>query len=199
MLDWHLGMAETEGGEPRPLGAADAATLARAWLVPFVARDPRPVLLAAGYASDVLDGALARATATTRLGRDLEAAVDVCFTLAALRALVRTDALPAPAAHAEAARMVVGATLATLSWLSQAGPPDAGALRAARATTPVRAAGVLAAASGRRRLGSLLVVSGCAASVAAHVRVVASTGRRAGDGGARPGSTAAGFAPGPSG
>ena len=33
MLDWHLGMIETEDGEPRPLGPADALTLGRAWLV----------------------------------------------------------------------------------------------------------------------------------------------------------------------
>ena len=36
MLDWHLGMVETEEGVPRPLGAADACTLARAWLVPVL-------------------------------------------------------------------------------------------------------------------------------------------------------------------
>lgn len=172
MLDWHLGMAETEGGEPRPLGAADAATLVRAWLVPLVARDPRPVLLAAGYVSDVLDGALARATAPTRLGRDLEAAVDVCFSVAALKALVRSGALPAPVAGAEATRMVTGATLATASWLSRAGPPSGLALRAARATTPIRAAGVLAAACGRRRLGSALVVIGSVASVVAQWRAL---------------------------
>jgi len=169
MLDWHLGMAETEDGEPRPLGAADATTLGRAWLVPLVARDPRPATLAAGYASDVLDGALARATAPTRLGRDLEALVDVGFSVAALRALVRNGALPAPVAGAEAARLVVGTSLATASWLGRARPPSAASLRAARATTPVRAAGVLASACGYRRLGAALVTAGCTASVAASV------------------------------
>src|SRR4029079_1525234 len=33
MLDWHLGMFEAEDGRPRQLGAADALTLGRAWLL----------------------------------------------------------------------------------------------------------------------------------------------------------------------
>ena len=40
MLDWHLGMFETADGRPCQLGAADALTLARAWLVPVVADSP---------------------------------------------------------------------------------------------------------------------------------------------------------------
>ena len=40
MLDWHLGMLETEDGRPRPLGAADALTLARAGLAPAVLETP---------------------------------------------------------------------------------------------------------------------------------------------------------------
>ena len=37
MLDWHLGMVETEDGRRRSLGPADALTLGRAWLVPVLA------------------------------------------------------------------------------------------------------------------------------------------------------------------
>ena len=69
MLDWHLGMLETPDGRPRNLGAADAATLLRAWLVPAVADDPSPLINAVGFATDVLDGQLARASEPTRLGR----------------------------------------------------------------------------------------------------------------------------------
>ena len=47
MVDWHLGMLETEDGEPRNLGPADAATLMRAWLVPAVAERPTPAALRA--------------------------------------------------------------------------------------------------------------------------------------------------------
>lgn len=42
MLDWHLGMLETDGGTPRELGAADALTLTGAWLAPLAGRPPRP-------------------------------------------------------------------------------------------------------------------------------------------------------------
>jgi hypothetical protein len=37
MLDWHLGMFETDDGRPRRLGPADALTLSRVSLVPTVA------------------------------------------------------------------------------------------------------------------------------------------------------------------
>lgn len=168
MLDWHLGMAETEDGLPRPLGPADAATLSRAWLAPLVAARPAPALLALGYASDVADGTLARTTAPTRLGRDLEGLADVAFGLAALRGLVRQGALPVAAAAAEALRLTGGTLAATTAWLRDAEPPSEAVLRAARAGTPMRAAGVLAAAAGRRRLGTLLVVAGSAAALAAR-------------------------------
>ena len=85
MLDWHLGMIETEEGVPRRLGLADGCTLLRAWLVPLAARDPRPVVLALGLATDAADGPLARRSAPTRAGRDLEGLVDSAFVAAALR------------------------------------------------------------------------------------------------------------------
>src|SRR4051794_2205894 len=49
MLDWHLGMVETEDGRPRNLGGADAATLLRAWLVPVAADTPSPVVCLAAF------------------------------------------------------------------------------------------------------------------------------------------------------
>ncbi len=84
MLDWHLGMVETESGEPRPLGPADACTLARSWLVPLAADRAAPLVVAAGFTLDAVDGPLARASAPTRAGRDLEGSVDAAFTVAAL-------------------------------------------------------------------------------------------------------------------
>jgi hypothetical protein len=73
---WHMGMFETEDGLPRPLGHADALTLSRAWLVPAIADDLDPRLLAIAIATDALDGIAARATEPTRAGRDLEGLVD---------------------------------------------------------------------------------------------------------------------------
>jgi hypothetical protein len=79
MLDWHLGMVEEEDGRPASLAAADACTLARAWLVPVAADAAHPAAVALAAATDVLDGRLARASRTTRAGRDLEGLVDLCF------------------------------------------------------------------------------------------------------------------------
>jgi len=166
MLDWHLGMVETVDGRPRNLSPADALTLARAWLVPVVADSPTPLLCAVGAATDVLDGALARRTQPTRAGRDLEGLVDTCFSLAALRGLAREGRLARGAAVAEATRLVAGTGVATLHYLGRVRAPDPQLAHAARSTAVVRCAGVIAAASGRRRLGDLLVVAGAAVAVA---------------------------------
>jgi phosphatidylglycerophosphate synthase len=165
MLDWHLGMLETPEGVPRRLGPADALTLTRAWLVPLVARDPAPALLVAGWATDVLDGVVARATSPTRAGRDLEGLVDACFAMAALAGLRRHDRIGAPAAAAEAGRIAVGTMGATAVWFGRAQPPPRGLLRAGRGVAAVRAAGMLLAARGRRREGGRLLAAGSAASV----------------------------------
>ena len=166
MLDWHLGMVETPEGEPRPLGPADAMTLARAWLVPVAAHDPTPVVCAVAGLTDVLDGRLARATAKpTRAGRDLEGLVDFCFAVAALRGLRRSDRIGRGVVAAETTRTTVGFAYALAAYFGRAERPDDTLLHAARATTVVRVAGVVAAASGRRRLGEALVAGGSAWSL----------------------------------
>lgn len=167
MLDWHLGMLETPAGEARNLGAADAATLLRAWLVPAVADHPAPWLCAAGFATDALDGRLARASAPTRLGRDLEGLVDLAFTAAVLRGARRSGSLGRVAAGCEAMRLAVGVGYAVGVYFGRARPPGARLLRAGRLLAPVRAAGLVLAGSGRRRLGGLLVIGGAAASALA--------------------------------
>ena len=101
MLDWHIGMLESEDGRPRNLGAADACTLVRVWLVPAAADTPQPWMCALAFASDGLDGRLARASVPTRLGRDLEGLADAAFAVAALRGarrpgLARSRAPPVP-------------------------------------------------------------------------------------------------------
>ncbi len=166
MLDWHLGMVETPEGEPRPLSAADACTLLRAWLVPIVAADPAPLTCAVGGLSDVLDGRLARAGAPTRAGRDLEGLVDFCFAVAALRGLVRTGRLARGVVAAEVARTSAGFAYALYVYFGRAERPDDDLLHHARATTTVRFAGLVAAAAGRRRLGDALVAGGSAWSLA---------------------------------
>lgn len=167
MLDWHLGMFETPDGDPRPLGPADAATLTRAWLVPVVATQPTPLFCLVGAASDALDGRLARATAVTRAGRDLEGIVDACFVVAALVGLRRTGAIGTGAAAAEAGRFGAGLLYAAHAYFFKGRAPADPVARSGRVTAPVRMAGIVMAAAGRRRSGTVLLGVG---SVAATLR-----------------------------
>ena len=170
MLDWHLGMVESERGEPRALGPADALTLARAWLVPLAADRAGPLVCAVGLASDALDGPLARRAVPTRAGRDLEGAVDAAFAAAALRGAVRGGGLGRPAAALEAGRLACGVAFSCASWFGAARPPDPALARAARATTPIRALGLMAASLRRRRVAGVLVGAGALAGAASYAR-----------------------------
>jgi hypothetical protein len=170
MLRWHLGMVETEDGDPRPLSPADALTLARAWLVPAIADDLDPRRLAVAALTDVLDGTVARAGHPTRAGRDLEGLVDAAVLLAALRAAARTGLLARPTIALEALRLLAGAGYATRVYFARAEAPDPRVTRAARRTTPVRVAGLLAAGAGRRRSAHVLLIGGSIGSVTALAR-----------------------------
>ncbi len=177
MLDWHLGMLETPDGHSRNLGPADAATLIRAWLVPAVADRPSVALCAVGFATDALDGPLARASQPTRLGRDLEGFVDAAFTLAALRGARRRGWLDRPALAGEAVRVSVGLAYAVAAYFGRAAAPDPRVLRAGRAAAPVRAAGTILVGAGRRRLGGSLLVAGSMLSVALALSAAGSAAR----------------------
>jgi phosphatidylglycerophosphate synthase len=167
MLDWHLGMVETDDGRPRPLGLADAVTLTRAWLVPVALDSPTALVCALAGATDVIDGRVARAAEPTRIGRDLEGLVDACFAAAALRAGVRDERIGRGVVAGELARLGAGFGYALYVYFGRAAAPDAGVSRAARVTTPVRVAGLIAAGLGRRRLAGALVGAGALWSVAA--------------------------------
>ncbi|HEU0318828.1 MAG TPA: CDP-alcohol phosphatidyltransferase family protein, partial [Solirubrobacteraceae bacterium] len=173
MLDWHLGMLETEDGRPRPLGAADALTLARAWLVPVVLSAPGPAVCALGAATDVLDGLAARRAEPTRAGRDLEGLVDACFAVAAIVGLRRAGRIGRLPARAELLRLGAGAGYAWFGYLARGEAPDPELIRAARASTAMRAGGLVVAATGRRRLGDALVGAGCLVSLGLLARAVA--------------------------
>jgi hypothetical protein len=172
MLDWHIGMLETDEGAPRNLGRADACTLARVWLVPAAAGAPRPWICAVALASDGLDGMLARRDGPTRLGRDLEGLADAAFATAALRGAVRQGWLGRRAAGAELARVALGVGYAAAVWFGRAAAPEPRVLHAARAATPIRAAGLVAAGLGRRRLAGRLVSGGALCSALATAAAV---------------------------
>jgi len=170
MLDWHLGMVETEDGRPRPLGVADALTLTRAWLVPVAADCPTSLVCAAAAATDVLDGHFARGGEPTRIGRDLEGLVDTCFAVAALRAARRRDWLGRGAVGAELARQSAGFAYALWVYFGRAAAPDPLITSAARVTTPLRVGGLIVAGRRRRRLADALIAGGALASLAATAR-----------------------------
>ena len=166
MLDWHLGMVETCDGRPRRLGAADALTLARAWLVPLIADDPRAALLLLAAATDLLDGAAARAQEPTRAGRDFDGIVDTAIIAAALAGAHRRRSLSRPAIALELGRLGAGAAYATGSYFARATRPSPGLSRAARLVTPLRLAGLVSGSLGRRSAANRLVTVGSLASVA---------------------------------
>lgn len=174
MLEWHLGMFETEDGRPRQLGAADVLTLSRAWLVPVVVDSPTYFAVGLAAVTDALDGQLARRAEPTRAGRDLEGLVDACFAVATLLGLTRAGRLAPAVALAEAGRLTVGVGYATFAYLGRARAPEAQLVHAARSATALRYVGLLAAAAGRRRLGGALLVSGSVCSVALTVRAARS-------------------------
>jgi hypothetical protein len=173
MLDWHLGMFETEEGRSRNLAAADALTLARAWLVPVALEGPSPRVCLIAAATDALDGPAARRAGPTRAGRDLEGLVDACFALAALRGARRRGWLGRAPAVAEAARVGAGVAYAVGVWFGRAQPPPDHLLHAARLTTAFRAAGLATAGTGRRRAAGALMLTGSGISLALLTRAVA--------------------------
>jgi len=179
MLDWHLGMFETEDGRPRALGAADALTLARAWLVPVALDRPSPAVCLLAAATDALDGPAARRAGPTRAGRDLEGLVDACFAVAALRGARRRGWLGRAPVAAEGARIGLGFLYAVGVWLGRARPPAAELLHAARWSTAVRVAGLAVAGSGRRRLAGAALLTGSALSLGLLARAAASSSRAA--------------------
>ena len=185
MLDWHLGMIETPDGRPVALGAADALTLARAWLVPAVAQDAGSGLVALGVATDLLDGAAARRTRTTRIGRDLEGLVDACFTAAALRSSVRGGRISRTVAVLEQGRLALGAAYAAAVYFGSGHAPDPVRGRGGRRAAPVRMAALIVAVGGRRRIADLLLLAGTALAVGGFLRPASEGGAISGPAGGR--------------
>ncbi len=166
MLEWHLGMVESEDGEPRNLGPADALTLARAWLAPVIADDLAPAALLAAGISDVLDGQIARAGVPTRAGRDLEGLADAAVLVAGLRCAWRQERVSRAVVGLELGRMAAGFAYAAGMYFAQLRAPSPTVVRAGRITTPIRVAGLLAAGTGRRRAANALIAAGSLASLA---------------------------------
>jgi phosphatidylglycerophosphate synthase len=113
MVDWHLGMLESDAGRPlQELGAANLISLLRGALAPALLLAATPtvlltLLLGAGL-SDAIDGPLARARGQeSRLGRFLDPGVDAFVLGAAAVAATRLGLLPWWAACLVLARYAV--------------------------------------------------------------------------------------------
>jgi phosphatidylglycerophosphate synthase len=155
MLDWHLGMVEGPHGEHRErLSTADALTLTRISLVPFLAAQSDPerasartfiVLLVLAGASDALDGVLARRAGPTRLGRDLDPIADALTSAAAARAARRAEWLPAGAARLSIARSALPLAAVAARYFRTGQRPATDAFRATRPLSPVMLGGLVAA------------------------------------------------------
>jgi hypothetical protein len=141
----------------------------RVWLVPAAADAPAPWMCLLAFVSDGLDGRLARACEPTRIGRDLEGLADAMFAAAALRGALHRGWLGRAAGRGELVRLAAGFGYAWVVWFGSASAPDPRVLHAARLTTPVRAAGLVAAGLGRRRLADALVLGGAGWSAGAIV------------------------------
>jgi hypothetical protein len=174
MVDWHLGMVETAAGEPRPLTKADALTLARLWAVPVVRRHPEPWLVAAGMASDLADGALARRAGPTRLGRDFDSTADTLFLAAALRGASERHGLDGRLLDLERARLLVGTVVTFASYFGGSRPAPAQHNRGPAAV--LATAGALLATAGRTRAAEPLL--GAAIGYRTLIRLRARGGQR---------------------
>lgn len=173
LIDWHLGMLETPAGEPRPLRAHDALTLARLWAAPVARRHPVPWLVAAALVTDLADGAIARQAGPTRLGRDLDSTADALFLDQALRGAVERRGLDPALLALERARLVIGAGIVLVSYFGRSEPTPAMGHRELAAV--LAGAGLLLASAGRRRSAEHLL--GAAIGYRALIRVRASRGQ----------------------
>jgi phosphatidylglycerophosphate synthase len=175
MLDWHLGMVETADGRPRALTAADSLTLARLWAAPIVRRHPEPWLVAAGMATDLADGVLARRAGPTRFGRDFDSTADTLFLDAALRGAVERHGLDARLLALERARLLVGTAVTLRSYFGGSEPAPVQANRGAAAV--LAACGALLAVSGRVRPAEPLIAAAIGYRTLIRVRARAPAAR----------------------
>lgn len=182
MLLTHVGMLEGPSGERRDgLGAANHATLARAWLVPAVllCRERRSFAAAASAAflTDALDGPLARREdGKTRLGAQMDHAVDVALTLAVAEGMRRRGWLSGTAGALVATRYALPVGLVTIHYFWRARSPRRDGLVPARVAGALVATGLVTGSLGSKRLSSVLlglgVLLGAGRSVTSGMRAL---------------------------
>lgn len=173
MLEWHLGMLEGPGGEPRDhLCAADALTISRGWMAPFLAATtagaPFSALIAAAGATDYFDGRLARRSGPTRLGRDIDTIADLAVKLAAARAARRAGWLTPATTRLLAGCQIAGVATVAGAYFSTGRPP-AGLARA-RWAAPALLGGLALAPHAPRSANRLVSAASLATLIIALTR-----------------------------
>src|ERR671931_122321 len=135
-----LAASFARASQTRRARPADALTMTRGWLAPFIAvsRDAGAfsVLVAAAGASDLLDGWLARRAGPTRLGRELDTIADVAVKLAAARAARRAGWLSPTTGRLLSGCQVAGVATAATAYFRTGQPPGDQAGRSARWIAP---------------------------------------------------------------
>jgi phosphatidylglycerophosphate synthase len=189
MLDWHLGMADRGDGPTRGrLSPADAVTMVRFWLVPALPPAARagaalPIVIALGGVTDALDGILARRYGRTRLGRDLDTTADLAFFATAAVVARRAGRLDRLAGWSLATRYGAGVTFSLAAVFGRARRPG---IQARRWGGLLRVSGLaVGTTDDLRRLGTALLVAGCAVpprATVARVRDWLAAQPRAGSG-----------------
>lgn len=175
MLDWHLGMLEGPAGERRErLSRADALTLTRIAIVPFVAVQRASdgsafaALLAVAASTDVADGMLARRCGPTRLGRDLDNVADVLVGVAGVRAASRAGWVGPAVARLALARHALPVALVAAGYFGAGRRPSAfGTMRPA---APAVVGGLVLGPFARRTASALLAGGSLAGLVLARPR-----------------------------
>ncbi len=168
MLITHLGMVEGLDGAPRAgLGLPNLLTLGRAALVPvpaLVTGEPAVFAgaLVVAFATDVLDGLLARSRdAATRFGVQADATVDIALVVVGAWAAHGAGWLPLWIATLVSVRYLAPPLLAALHYFTRAAPPPSGLFVHGRLPGAAVAVGLVAlAAEPLRGAGALLVVAG---------------------------------------
>ncbi len=190
MLDWHLGMVEGHGGDPREqLSAADALTLTRATIAPFAYAAPADtqlylVLLAAGAVTDLVDGPLARASGgATRFGRDFDSLADSAFRMAAIRGARRHGWIGGSAHHALALRQTLLGIHAAWGWFARSHRPRSVASPLTRWHVPLLFAALATGAGGRSRHATFLLHVAALAGTFEHVHELGAVAQAPSQGG----------------
>jgi phosphatidylglycerophosphate synthase len=181
MLDWHLGMLESNDGQPlHRLGLPNLLALARAATVPalpVVSPALLAVLLIPVGISDGIDGPLARRRGEeTRLGAWLDGSVDTLVLSAAAVGAARHGLLPWWATALVVIRYALPWLVVAFAYFVWAAPPSRVGRIAGKAPGLVLFAGLVLAAL-RLPGGAVVAAAGAAGGLAAFGVTAVRAGR----------------------